>query len=89
MRSTGKIVSVRILRSDSPYVQLTVEYADDPSRYYLTDGARFETALIKMSDYLAQPDSYVVGAGVYYWFSSTIDKNTGKVRYYMSVEPVA
>lgn len=89
MRSTGKIVSVRILRSDSPYVQLTVQYNDDPTRYYLTDGARFETALVKMADYQAQPDSFVVGADVYYWFSSTIDKVSGKVRYYMSVEPIA
>lgn len=88
MRSIGKIVSVRILRSDSPYVQLTVEYKDDPSRYYLTDGARFETALVKMADYLVEPDAFVVGGSVYYWFSSTIDRNTGKVRYYMSVEPV-
>lgn len=88
MRSTGKIVSVRILRSDSPYVQLTVEYKDDSSRYYLCDGARFEIVLIKMSEYLSQPDGYVVGASVYYWFSSTVDKITGKVRYYMSVEPV-
>lgn len=89
MRSTAKIVSLRILKQDSLYVQVTIEYNDDPSRYYLSDGSRFENALVKMSDYVTRPDVYAVGSEVFYWFSSTVDRNSGKVRYFVSIEPVA
>ena len=81
--NTATVVSIRIPKKDSEYVQIALEYTDDTSKLFYADGLKYDTAIIKRDEYEKNLDRYQVGQEVRMFYSSS--ERDGKKRWYLNV----
>lgn len=81
--NTATVVSIRIPKKDSEYVQIALEYTDDTSKLFYADGLKYDTAIIKRDEYEKNLDRYQVGQEVRMFYTSS--ERDGKKRWYLNL----